>query len=154
MERPKHIFNIPWGSNVSLPLATFGLTESDWQAWEGNGSFVTLTSRPDVVKAFDTTASLRLVAADGLLEGVQFTFRNCASRWSALRTAVIAEYGLDGSLSDDLYEHWTTGELVRLIQDRRDDTCQLTVAGPSFGAAYARYLLRTGLKGLAGALRL
>ena len=152
MNRPKHVLGIPWGSDAGHALAAFGLI-GDWQAWEGDDAFVTSTSRPDAVQAFGAAASMRLVAADGLLEGAQLNFRDCASRWTELRADVIAEYGLDGSVSSDLYEHWATGELVRLINDRRDDTCQLTVAGPRFGAAYARYLIRTGLARLGGALR-
>lgn len=144
MGRPKHIFNIPWGGDADLALAACGLTGDDWRAWEGDGAFVTFTSQPDAVQAFGGDAGVRLVAAGGLLEGVQFTFRDCTSRWSALRAAVIAEYGLEESSSDDLYEQWGTGELVRLTNDRRDDTCHLTVAGPRFGVAYANYLLRTG----------
>lgn len=153
MNRPKHVLGIPWGSDAGHALAACGPIGDDWQAWEGGGAFVTCTSRPDAVQAFGSAASVRLVAADGLLEGAQLTFRDCASRWLALRAAVIAEYGLDGSVSADLYQHWATGELVRLINDRRDDTCRLTVAGPRFGAAYVRYLLRTGLARLGGALQ-
>lgn len=152
MKRPKHIFNLPWGSDMALALAACGLTGDKGQAWEGDGAFVTFTSQPDAVQAFGAAASVRLFAADGLLEGAQFTFRDCTSRWSALRAAVVAEYGLDEFASADLYENWATGELVRLTHDRRDDTCLLTVAGPRFGVAYTRYLLRTGLAGLASGL--
>jgi hypothetical protein len=153
MGRPKHVLGIPWGRDAGHALAACGLTGDDWQAWESDGAFVTCTSPPDAVQAFGAAASVCLVAADGLVEGGQLSFRDCASRWSALRAAVIAEYGLDGSASANLYEHWATGELVRLTHDRRDDTCRLTIAGPRFGAAYARYLLRTGVAELSGALR-
>lgn len=148
MNAPKQVLGIAWGSNADEVSASFGLTNAAWESWGGDGAFVTRTGPQGAAQLFGASAGLRLFAADGRFEGAQFSFSACAERWPALRAAVIAEFALEDSADDDLYVHWQTGEVVRLANDRNDDTCQLTVAGRRFGSAYARYVLRSGFAGL------
>ena len=153
MGRPKHVLGIPWGSDARQACTRFGLTDEEWEPWEGDGAFVTRIGRPNAVQLFGATAGVRVVAADGRFEGAQLTFDECAAHASELRAAVIAEYELEGTAEDDLYENWATGEVVRLTRNSGDDTCRLTVAGPRFGPAYARYVLQSGFASLVRGLK-
>lgn len=153
MKPPTHILNIAWGSEVKLALEAFGIVQKNWQTWEGDESLIVSSVQSNDVKAFGTSAVVRVFAVNELLEGVQFIFRNCKSQWMRVQDEVRAMYKLESTLGDDIYETWSTGELIRLIHDRHDDTCELVIAGPRFGPVYSRYLLVKGLTSLAGKLR-
>ena len=147
---PSGLLGLKWGDDAVAAAARLGIRCEPWDPWEGGSGFEACADRDRPVTAFGAPANARLVRLAGNLDGVQLLFGACAARRKRLRDAVVAAFDLD-SHSDDPYQTWDDGSLVRLAHDGRDDTCTLTVAGPRFGKAYQSWLLAQGLGSLGGA---
>lgn len=124
-----------------------------WSPWS-DPEFETSQDAERPLEVLGERGVVRLVRAGRGLEGVQVSYTDCAaSRRARLVRALARDLGLESAQSDVPYEVWGDDSLVHFETDAQDGTCTLTVAGPRFGRAFQRSLLRSGLEGLSGALR-
>lgn len=151
MGRPKGALGVRWGDDADEVAARLGVACPSREAWLGGEGFETCQDTDHVVRAFGGEAFARLVVREGRLAGLQLIFQNCSDRWDELRDAVRSEFGLSSEGETDIYETWSTGELIRFVND--GDFCILTIAGTTFGKAYAANSLAGGLRRLASGLQ-
>src|SRR5262249_15795360 len=128
-----------------------GLSCQEWRVWEGKRGYETCFDIDHPVDAFGRKAYVRLFRSQNLLEGVSLRFMHCGVTRNELAEAVRRTFNLEAT-DGTLYHVLNNGEVVHLSYDNSDDSCNLTVAGPRFGKAFADYLLETGLRDLAGGL--
>lgn len=151
MRRPKGALGASWGEDAGEVAARLGVACLSWEAWAGGEGFETCLDTEHPVRTFGGEAFARLFVREGGLAGVQLMFRGCDGRWNELRAAVRREFSLSSEAETDIYESWSSGEVIRLVNE--GEFCTLTIAGADFGKAYAAHSLAGGLGRLASGLR-
>lgn len=142
---PDGVLGLRWGEDADAAAARLGMG-GGWTPWEGGGGFEARIDPDVVMDAFGARAVPRLIRREGALAGAQLLFRSDPAALERARAAVAGEHGIDGR-DGVLSREWKDGSRVRLEGET------LTVAGPAFGDAFARELLRQGLGGLAAGLQ-
>ena len=97
-----------------------------------------------------------LVRQGGRIEGIQVVYYRCTtaeSRKRRLHEALGRELRLKEPHVETPYEIFRDDSLVHFALDPHDDTCTLTIAGPRFGKVFKASQIRSGLRGLGGAMR-
>lgn len=153
MFSPQGAIGLKFGEDAGAAAARLSLRCEQWQPWEGGEGFEFCSDVTAPVQAFGSPSSVRLIRKGTELEAIELTFRNCAAQWSRLCNAVSEEFRLRPSTDADIYEIWSSGEVVHLAHDQRDDTCSLTVGSRRFGKVYRSYQLRQGLGSLGSSMR-
>lgn len=151
--KPRGILGLHFGDDAGDSAARLNLHCTEWRPWEGAGAFEACSDMASPVEAFGFPAEVRLLRKDRILEAIELTFRNCAANWDRLRDAVLSEFHLSAPDDTGIYQVWSSGEIVHLERDRRDDTCTLTIGRGEFGRAYREYQLRRGLGALGRSMR-
>ena len=150
---PDGAWGLRWGDDASAAAAKLGVPCAQWEIWEGGQGFEVCVNHERVVEAYGEKGYARLIRKGTRLVALQLTFTDCADRSTRLGRAVREAFGLRSGRNSELYHTWSSGEVVHLTWDARDQTCTLTVADPQFGKAYAAYLLAQGLGSLSDRLR-
>ena len=152
MQKPQGVLGVKWGEDAAAAARQLGVACDAWSRWEGGEPYEVCLSSGANLPAFGETANVQLVRRGTALVGARLLFRDCASRWAALRDTIRSEYDLEPS-DDEPYARWRSGEVVRLSRDARDGTCTLTLADSHFGEAYAAFLLKQGAAGVGASMR-
>lgn len=142
---------VRWGDDATAAAASLGVRCETWIPWEGGGGFEACFDIDHPVSAFGRQAYVRLFRGQNRLEGLSLRFMECGASREELAGAVRQELHLKKA-EGTLYNVLQNGEAVRLGFNPTDDSCELTVTGPSFGKAFAAYLLQEGFKNLASGL--
>lgn len=141
-----------WGDDASIAAAHLGLNCKRWEDWEGRRGYEACFDIDHLVDAFSHKVYVRLFRRQNRLAGLSLRFKQCGATRDELAAAVGKAFDLKVT-EGKLYTVFEDGSMVHLDYDSADDTCELTVAGPSFGQAFADYLLEQGFKNLATGLR-
>jgi len=130
---------------------------ASWSSWEGNDPARSIdydacfeTDHP--VRVYGLPAYARLFRKQGRLEGISVRFTHSEALRASLVASIRKGFGMDAG-SEFPYAVYADGSLVRFACDEGDDTCELTVAGPSFGKVLATYILGQGFGALGSGLR-
>lgn len=151
MSGPKGFLGVTWGDDASAASTKLHLTCGNWQPWEGNGAYQACFDIDHPVEAFGLQAYARLFQSQGRVEGLSLRFMHCGVTRDVLTTAIRKEFNLTAD-PGSLYSVFDDGSAVHFSHDSGDDTCQLTVAGPRFGKAFADYMLQQGFRNLGGGM--
>lgn len=153
MRAPSGILGVQWGDDAAQSAKHIGLDCQEWQAWEGGEGFEVCSNVGHPIELYGGQAYVRLVRHGTRLEGVDLSFPNRS--WKELRAAAAPDLHLGSgeSESDAPYVCWSSGVLVHVASNGPGGGHSITVAGPRFGEAYKRYLLKQGMGGLGHSLQ-
>ncbi len=153
MGKPKGAVGVRWGDKTETAAAQIGVACKQSEPSEDYPRFDICSDYAHSVQAFGRKAFIRVLSKDGRLAGLQFIFQNCTTRWDDLRDSVRREFDLSTRSKTDVYQTWSSGEVVHLSRDEQTQVCILTVAGPQFGPEYTRRRLASGLGEFASSLQ-
>jgi hypothetical protein len=152
---PQGLLGVTWGDDAAEAARKIGLVCDRWDPWT-DSAFETSIDLQHPRSVLGVEGVVRIVRVSGTqLDGVQVTYRNCASndgQKQQLRTGLRNELHLQSPDVDVPYETWADHSLVHFITDPRDGTCTLTVAGPRWGKAFAAALLSDGVRNVGTAM--
>lgn len=146
MSAPGGFLGASWNDDALAVAARLGQTSGAWEPWEGAPGFEALFDIDHPVEAFGTRAYLRLFRSGKRLQGLTLRFIHCEAVERRLLSAIRLEFNLPAE-DGPLYTVFDNGSVLHFARDSGDDTCQLTVAGPVFGKAFADYQLQRGFEG-------
>jgi hypothetical protein len=152
MSSPKGFLGVKWGDDVRAAASHLGLSCETWEPWEGGSGYEACFDIDHPVDAFGRRAYVRFFRSRDGLEGLSLRFTQCGATRDDLAVAVRQAFSLKEA-GAAVYEIFHDGGAVRLDYDNGDDTCELTLAGPRFGKAFANYVLQEGFKNLSHGLR-
>lgn len=151
MKRPKGAFGVEWGDDAGEAAARLGVVCLSREPWNSAGAFEICEDMDHPLRAFGGEAFVQLFIRGNKIEGLQLTFNSCDERWDSLRDEVRREFDLSSQSTTDIYDSWSSGELIRLVREGK--SCTLTIAGPDFGKAYEAQALAGGIDKLASGLQ-
>lgn len=149
---PKGYLGLIWGEDAADAARRLGLQCAAWEAWEGGRGYEACFDIDHPHDVFGHKAYVRLFRSEDRIEGLTLRFSRCGAKKKELASKARRAFRLRGP--DGMpYTVFKKGEVVHLSHDPGDDTCELTIAGPRFGRAFADYLLEQGFKNLATGFR-